>query len=54
MVRTLFNISGETEAGWDEDNDNYNNGNYFRTRKQAEQAVEAIKETLRKFHEEND
>lgn len=54
MVRTLFNISGETEAGWDEDNDNYNNGNYFRTRKQAEQAVEAIKETLRKFHEEYD
>ena len=29
-------------------------GNYFKTKEQAERAVEAIKETLRKFHEEND
>lgn len=29
-------------------------GNYFCTRKQAEKAAEAVRETLRKFHEEND
>lgn len=29
-------------------------GNYFRTEEQAEAAAEAIKEVLRKFHEEND
>lgn len=31
----------------------YNGGNYFRSKEQAEKAVEAIKETLKKFHEEN-
>lgn len=29
-------------------------GNYFKTKEQAERAGEAIKEVLRKFHEEND
>ena len=29
-------------------------GNYFKTQEQAERAGEAIKEVLRKFHEEND
>lgn len=36
------------------DNQRYNFGNYFRTRKQAEKAAAAVKETLRKFHEENE
>lgn len=54
FVRTVFDISRTTEVGCEEDNDNYNLGNYFRTEEQAEAAAEAIKETLRKFHEEND
>ena len=54
FVRTVFDISRATEVGCEEDNDNYNLGNYFRTREQALAAAEAIKETLRKFHEEND
>lgn len=36
------------------DNQRYNFGNYFRTRKQDEKAGEAVRETLRKFHEENE
>lgn len=45
--------------GMQEDNDAFDQdswecGNYFKTQEQAERAVEAIKETLRKFHEEND
>ena len=42
-----------------EDNDAFDQeawkcGNYFKTQEQAERAAEAIKEVLRKFHEEND
>nr|DAM65302.1 MAG TPA: hypothetical protein [Caudoviricetes sp.] len=54
FVRTVFDIGRATEVGWEEDNDNYNLGNYFRTREQAQAAAEAIKDVLRKFHEEND
>lgn len=28
-------------------------GNYFKTKEQADRVAEAIKEVLRKFHEEN-
>ena len=42
------------EAGFPSDEDKWVFGNYFRTEEQAEAAAEAIKETLRKFHEEND
>lgn len=42
-----------TEEGNDEDEERFNNGNYFNTKKRAAQAAAAIKETLKKFHEEN-
>lgn len=42
------------EAGFPSDEDKWVFGNYFRTEEQAEVAAEAIKEVLRKFHEEND
>lgn len=42
-----------TEEGNDEDEERFNNGNYFDTKERAAQAAEAIKETLKKFHEEN-
>lgn len=42
-----------TEEGNDEDEERFNNGNYFNTKKRAAQAAAAIKETLKKFHEED-
>lgn len=36
------------------DNQLWNAYNYFRTREQAKKAAEAVRETLRKFHEENE
>ena len=35
------------------DDDKYNSYNYFRTKELAEKAAEAVRETLRRFHEEN-
>lgn len=43
-------IAGPNESF---DNTNYENGNYFRTKEEAEQATEAVKEALQKFHEQN-
>ncbi|MFC2487127.1 MAG: hypothetical protein ACFNP8_00850 [Alloprevotella sp.] len=57
---TYFTICGDLsirdtkDFDWEIDNRYHNLGNYFRTEEQAEAAAEAIKETLRKFHEEND
>lgn len=54
---TIFSdlsISDTKDLDWESDNRYHNLGNYFRTRGQAKAAAEAIKETLRKFHEEND
>ena len=49
-----LSISDTKDFDWEIDNRYHNLGNYFRTRGQAKAAAEAIKETLRKFHEEND
>lgn len=49
-----LSISDSKDFDWEIDNRYHNLGNYFRTRGQAKAAAEAIKETLRKFHEEND
>ncbi|MDE6436633.1 MAG: hypothetical protein K2K69_03895 [Muribaculaceae bacterium] len=35
------------------DNSRYSIGNYFRTKEDAEQAVEVVREALTKFHEQN-
>lgn len=54
---TIFgdlSISDAKDFDREIDNRHHNLGNYFRTREQALAAAEAIKETLRKFHEEND
>lgn len=42
-----------TEEGNDEDAEKFKYGNYFDTKERAAQAASAIKETLKKFHEEN-
>lgn len=44
----------DDEYGCLVDNKRWEFGNYFRTQEQAEKAAEAVKETLRKFHEENE
>jgi len=36
------------------DDEVWNSYNHFRTQEQAEKAAEVVKETLRKFHEENE
>lgn len=46
-----LSISDAKDFDWEIDNRYHNLGNYFRTREQALAAAEAIKETLRKFHE---
>lgn len=54
---TIFgdlSISDAKDFDREIDNRHHNLGNYFRTREQALAAAEAIKETLRKFHKEND
>ena len=49
-----LSISDAKDFDWEIDNRYHNLGNYFRTREQAKAAAEAIKDVLRKFHEEND
>ena len=48
-----LHMLGMQEDNDDFDQDSWECGNYFKTQEQAERAAEAIKETLRKFHEEN-
>ena len=47
-------VVGDEEGGLPEDIERYEFGNYFRTREQAEQAADAVKMALMKFHEENE
>lgn len=47
-------VVGDEEGGLPEDIERYEFGNYFRTREQAKKAVEVVRGTLRKFHEENE
>lgn len=51
IISCTVPMSENNEA---DDQNYYDSGNYFRTREQAERAAEAVKETLRKFHDEND
>lgn len=46
-------IYEDKEMGCVIDYSRYNYGNYFRTREQAERVAMVVKETLKKFHEEN-
>lgn len=43
----------DTDDDYFTDKNRYEFGNYFRTQEQAEKAAAAVRETLRKFHEEN-
>lgn len=47
-------ILADTEDYHFSDKDRHEFGNYFRTKDLAKEAAEAVRETLRKFHEEND
>ncbi len=48
-----FTLNQIRDSQWGIDDERYNIGNYFRSKEQAEKAVAAIKETLKKFHGEN-
>lgn len=53
-IRDQGGIMVNYEAGFPADEDKWEFGNYFRTSEQAEKATKAVRETLRKFHEENE
>lgn len=53
-IRDQGDIMVNYEAGFPADEDKWEFGNYFRTSEQAEKASKAVRETLRKFHEENE
>lgn len=53
LLTTAFHVAKEEEDGKDVANYRYAAYNYFRTEEQAEKASKLIKETLKKFHEEN-
>lgn len=46
-------IMVDKEDGHCADENRHEFGNYFRTKEQAEKAAELVKDTLKKFHEEN-
>lgn len=53
-IRDQGDVIVNYEAGFPTDEDKWEFGNYFRTSEQAEKASKAVRETLRKFHEENE
>lgn len=53
-IRDQGDVMVNYEAGFPADEDKWEFGNYFRTSEQAEKAAEVVRETLRKFHEENE
>ena len=53
-IRDQGDVMVNYEAGFPADEDKWEFGNYFRTSEQAEKAAEAVREALRKFHEENE
>lgn len=52
-LSSFLEILGAREDDLDCDQDSWEYGNYFKTKEQAERAAEVLKETLRKFHEED-
>lgn len=54
VVNNFGHVVADKESGFDIDRLRWAFGNYFRTYEQAKKAAEAVRETLRKFHEENE
>ncbi len=52
-INSSFKVASCAELYDRVDNIRFDAGNYFRTEEQAKQAIELLKETLTKFHEEN-
>lgn len=49
-----LNVCKETEENFGKDDKAFRSGIYFRTYEQAKKAAAAVRETLKKFHEENE
>lgn len=54
VVNNFGHVVADKESGFDIDRLRWAFGNYFHTHEQAEKAAAAVKETLRKLHEENE
>lgn len=54
IVNDFGHVVADEESGLDVDRLRWAFGNYFHTHEQAEKAAAAVKETLRKFNEENE
>lgn len=54
VVNNFGHVVADKESGFDIDRLRWAFGNYFRTSEQAEKATKAVRETLKKFHEENE
>lgn len=54
VVNNFGHVVADKESGFDIDRLRWEFGNYFRTQEQAEKATKAVRETLKKFHEENE
>lgn len=54
VVNNFGHVVADKESGFDIDRLRWEFGNYFRTQEQAEKAIKAVRETLKKFHEENE
>lgn len=53
LDRRLISKECTADVNSDFDRTNYKNGNMFRSKEEAQQAAEAVRECLAKFHEEN-
>lgn len=54
VVNNFGHVVADKESGFDIDRLRWAFGNYFHTHEQAEKAAVAVRETLKKFHEENE
>lgn len=53
FIDSRFCVQGTTEEEMDIDDKHYESGNYFRTKKDAERFLEIFRESLRKFHQDD-
>ena len=53
FIDSRFCVQGTTDEEMDIDNKHYESGNYFRTKEDAERFLEIFRESLRKFHQDD-
>lgn len=53
FIDSRFCVQGTTEEEMDIDDKHYESGNYFRTKEDADRFLEIFRESLRKFHQDD-